>query len=120
MHYAEAEYYCLHHHACHLVTIETAKENEFLSGFASRLKGLDYWIGLTDDLTEGEWKWESTGNTAVYTDWYPGQPNNGWQGGEDCAYFWVNYNYQWNDANCNFTFRPLCEKSRVMPVEVIG
>ena len=120
MHYVEAEHYCLHHHNSHLVTIENAKENAFLRDYVSRLKGDDYWIGLSDELLEGDWKWESTGNTVVYTDWGPGQPSNGGGSGEDCACLYADINYHWNDAPCNFNHRPLCEKSRNYPEEIIG
>ena len=119
MHYVEAEHYCLHHHASHLVTIENTKENEFLRDYAGRLKGVDYWIGLSDELIEGDWKWESTTYTAVFTDWYPGQPNDSGSG-EDCAHLYATDYYHWNDAPCNSYYRPLCKKSQVSPIEVIG
>ncbi|CAB1337313.1 unnamed protein product, partial [Coregonus sp. 'balchen'] len=56
--------------------------------FVNLLCGVhDYvWIGLTDAVTEGIWKWvDGTPLTTAY--WRSGQPD----GGEDCSYF-----YSWS------------------------
>ena len=54
----------------HLVTVTTAAENTFIYNLWP-----SGWIGLTDEVTEGVWRWV-TGETYSYTSWNPGEPNN--------------------------------------------
>jgi len=63
----------------HLVTVTTAAENTFI--FNLWPSG---WIGLTDEVTEGVWRWV-TGEAYSYTSWNPGEPNNA--GNEDYVQF---------------------------------
>jgi hypothetical protein len=64
----------------HLVTIDDAAENAFVSGRFGYVPGppatgRDLWIGLTDRDNEDHFTWAS-GAPLVYTNWAPSEPNN--------------------------------------------
>lgn len=75
----------------HLVTVTSAAENNFI--FNLWPSG---WIGLTDEVTEGVWRWV-TGETYSYSSWNPGEPNNA--GNEDYVQFVGSG--RWNDLPNN-------------------
>jgi hypothetical protein len=77
----------------HLVTVTSAAENNFI--FNLWPSG---WIGLTDEVTEGVWRWV-TGETYSYSSWNPGEPNN--VGNEDYVQFVGGG--RWNDLPNNFS-----------------
>ena len=112
----EAAVYC-QLHGSHLVTVETNKENIFLKDYLGRLNHQDYWMGLTDEMVEGVWRWLSSGAVASFTDWQHGEPN-GLHGGEDCAHFKSNRDNRWNDEPCTYKHYPLCERSKTSPLYV--
>jgi cysteine-rich repeat protein len=91
----------------HLVTIESAAENNFvwleaMSFFSTSPR----WIDLSDQATEGTFVW-STGEPLTYTNWASGEPNNS-SGNEDCVEFRYGDN-EWNDANCGNARPFICE-----------
>lgn len=58
----------------HLVTFESGEEWEFVkSEFYTDTQG--YWLGATDEVSEGNWKWV-TGEDMTFTAWSSGQPDN--------------------------------------------
>ncbi|CAG2209280.1 unnamed protein product [Mytilus edulis] len=71
---------CQAHHA-ELVVIETADENAFIYSIMTKLGGY-FWLDGTDEYSEGQWEWASTGYALDYSNWFPGEPNN--DGDEDC------------------------------------
>jgi hypothetical protein len=56
-----------------LVCIEDAPTQTFLAEFS---KGLELWIGVTDEKVEGLWVWVN-GNEMKYAAWDRGEPNGG-------------------------------------------
>ena len=62
------------------------------------LGGSNYYFGLNDIASEGNWVW-SDGYTSGYSNWKPGEPNN--LQNSDCGYFhWPGYSGQWDDGVC--------------------
>ncbi|XP_052024416.1 low affinity immunoglobulin epsilon Fc receptor isoform X3 [Apodemus sylvaticus] len=76
-----------------LVSIHSQKEQDFLMQHSNKE---DSWIGLQDLNMEGEFVW-TDGSPLSYSNWNPGEPNNGGQG-EDCVM--MRGSGQWNDAFC--------------------
>ncbi|XP_048727628.2 asialoglycoprotein receptor 1-like [Ostrea edulis] len=107
-HWTLSSYHCSLHGAS-LVKIQSATENNFLRMHLIDM-GIhsDFWIGLSDDSREGQWKWLPSGETSWFTDWAPGQPDNGHN--EDCAVLFHQANYHWNDDQCDRSFYFICEK----------
>lgn len=77
-----------------LVTIDDAAEQAFLN--ASFPTNQRYWIGLSDEVTEGTFLWDS-GSTSTYSNWFVGQPNNS-AGIEDWTYMNHLPTGEWNDG----------------------
>uniref|UniRef100_A0A4W5RZ10 C-type lectin domain-containing protein n=1 Tax=Hucho hucho TaxID=62062 RepID=A0A4W5RZ10_9TELE len=89
-----------------LVIINSSTEQEFLFNFTKKV-----WIGLTDSVTEGTWKWvDGTPLTTGY--WYDPQPDNaGPTGEEDCVEIYNNQSplKAWNDLSCDSKLNWICE-----------
>ena len=79
-----------------LARIDNAKQDAFVRALAGKSRAF---IGLTDRIVEGKFKWED-GTSPVYTNWYPGEPNDLKKiDGEDCVI--INWHGEkWNDAKC--------------------
>ncbi|XP_067248856.1 CD209 antigen-like protein C [Chanodichthys erythropterus] len=97
--WAESRRYCRERGA-DLIIINNREEHEFVK---KRFDG--FWIGLTDSVVEGRWKWvDGTNMTSGF--WRSGEPNSH-RGDEDCA---VTYSRGWEDYPCNDALRWICEK----------
>lgn len=70
---------------------------------------------MADLKKEGDWRWVHDSSKVVYSQWYPGEPNNtGHTGNEDCGQLCAVVKYKWNDARCNHENTGyICECSHV-------
>lgn len=74
-----------------LVTINNQDEQNWLF---QRYKSY-VWIGLSDHIQEGVWRWVS-GEPVTYSNWLPNQPDN-WDGIEDFVQLNLTGDGRWND-----------------------
>ncbi|KAM9363506.1 C-type lectin domain family 4 member E-like [Symphorus nematophorus] len=89
----------------HLVIISNDEEQKFVSSLKQRV-----WIGLTDEETEGVWKWvDGTEVTKKY--WGNKQPDNAGKG-EHCVEIYTVFGpfKNWNDMRCWTKSNFICEK----------
>ena len=98
----------------YLAVINDAEENEFIYQYL-RNEGLTLaFFGYTDQNSEGKWTWVN-GRNSTYTNWAPGQPNNGANnkkpGGENYAQFYKDTaNGMWNDSKIGVnSYKFVCE-----------
>jgi len=86
----------------HLVTITSQDETSYIVQNFQSEKNILCWIGATDEVNEGEWKW-ITNEEWSYTNWGSHEPNNGvGYGSEGMEHyihlFWIYQpNGKWND-----------------------
>jgi len=79
-----------------LVTINDSREDSFIWNEVWDGPSRPYsWIGLTDSVQEGQWRWIS-GEPVTYTNWAPGEPNNA-GGAQHYAWYWNAYPGKWDD-----------------------
>jgi len=82
---------------------------DFIYSKSSKAKNEHYWIGLNDRRNESLFVW-SDGmpyNGSVYSNWYPGEPND--RAGEDCVEL---YGTRWNDDSCKKEYSYICERPK--------
>ena len=111
--WSNAEAYCMNQQSGVLVKIESTEENDFIK--RQFLTGQsDYWIGLSDSVSEGQWKWRDNTELTGFTNWKSGEPNGG--NGENCGgirmgtHDGVSYDGEWHDDICWEVKGYICEK----------
>ncbi len=97
MNWNSAKQYC-ENLGGHLVTITSEQEQNFLENLIKSGTKEGYWIGATDEKTEGVYEW-ITGEVFSYTAWRYDQPDNNFGddsvNGEDYLHLWTEG--KWND-----------------------
>ncbi|XP_024434841.2 C-type lectin domain family 4 member E [Desmodus rotundus] len=93
----------------HLAVINTQEEQEFL--FHEKPKKREFYIGLTDQMIDSQWKWvDGTPFMTSLSFWDVGEPNN-LATVEDCVTIRDSSNPRrnWNDVPCFFNLFRICE-----------
>jgi len=96
-----------------LIVVENKEENDAVVEEMKNIKWPERrifpWIGLTGSVGE-EWRWNSTGEVANYTNWASGEPNGD---GHCVTYEWVTKDLLWNDLSCEHhtNMGCICEKN---------
>ncbi len=99
-----------------LVTVNDATENQFLVNTFGGKEQL--WIGLTDEVVEGQFKWVN-GEAVTYTNWLINQPDNA-SGVEDYVHLSGGTGGQWNDNNSSIIYRGIIEIANPSNDTIIG
>ena len=89
-----------------LVTIDDAAEEEALLALRQEYSSNPWWLGLTDQGSEGDWRWAS-GAALEYTNWGTDQPDNV-SNEEHCAHTTAGGKL-WYDGYCYLSYPYICE-----------
>lgn len=68
----------------------------------------DWWLGASDEASEGQWRWTSGNTLEQHTNWAPKKPDNNY--GQNCLQMLASANYFWNDQTCTNKIHYICEK----------
>ncbi|XP_040202229.1 CD209 antigen-like protein D isoform X2 [Rana temporaria] len=104
--WTSAQMMCLNR-GSYLVIITSQEEQEFLN---QHINKKTYWIGLTDEKTEGTFQWVDgtlLNSPPSYQFWNNKEPND-YEKKEDCAE--LSIAEKWNDSPCDKIQFAICEK----------
>ena len=106
----ESETYCMSlsnpMRSGHLASVENRQEQNFMLNYVNSVKGGRFWIGFTDQQSEGPFTW-TDGTSSMFTSWAEGEPNN-WGGNQRCA-FNLYLSGAWVDTECNQQKSSICK-----------
>lgn len=103
-----------------LVEIMSSDENERITNMLSDIKYItprpdfevSWWIGGTDQGTEGVFYWASTGEEFDFDDFGLENPDN-LDGDENCVELWKQTHLKWNDRRCDKRAYFICRQNVV-------
>ncbi|XP_062591071.1 hepatic lectin-like [Saccostrea cucullata] len=87
----------------HLLEIESEDEQTWIQ---IKTSGNRWWMGGTDEESEGTFHWKYSKTTLNYTNWLKGEPNGGTA--ENCLE--MRPEGLWNDKPCYYSIYYICEK----------
>ncbi|VDI43983.1 Hypothetical predicted protein [Mytilus galloprovincialis] len=97
-----------------LATVSSSNENEFLKSLTNYPNGI--WLGGSDSLSEGTWRWNKPTRDMTFYDWgrvlLVVQPD-GWIVSNCLSYFKCDpfaKSYEWVDEPCSVSNPFLCER----------
>ncbi|MDA7679797.1 hypothetical protein N8622_00905 [bacterium] len=96
----------------HLTTITSELEQQHIEQLVKDSSSPSFWLGGTDEETEGKWKW-ITGETWDFANWNRTEPSND-NGNGHYLNIWNNdYKYFWNDWVANIGMAYILEIPKV-------
>jgi len=99
----------------YLVCINSEREQKFISDLITiDNKVMPTWIGLTDEQSEGDFRWVN-GEGVQYRNWLPNQPDNYDHYGSKQNYVWLGYknSSQWDDMYEHANFFSIVEFDKI-------
>ena len=85
----------------HLASITSQEENSVILGLSRKQ---NCWLGATDEVKEGKWKWV-TGEPFEYSKWHKRPDNH--KGKQHYLFYWVGRG--WDDTYATDKYRFICE-----------
>ena len=87
-----------------VLVLEDAEEDAWVRATLAPTR--DFWLGLTDEETEGEFR-DHRGNRPAYHNWDADEPNGG--NSSDCVRLHVETG-RWRDSRCRDEYEIVCER----------
>ncbi|XP_048766466.1 perlucin-like protein [Ostrea edulis] len=105
----------------YMVTVDNQQKADYINMLLStyhHFHQIGFWLGGTDYIKEGEWRWSETGtDIGSFNQWGPGYPDGNHS--HDCMLQNFNGdNSMWIDTNCARPHYYICEHAA--PTSVIG
>ena len=114
--FGECRQACLEHGA-HLPVFRSQEvEAYFVDTFHEKHHHKRYWLGLSDESDEGNWRWSyfNTSEKANYTNWKAGEPNDSFTCGEHFAS--IELGEGWVDLRKGHISQCACQVANVGPI----
>ncbi|XP_060574347.1 perlucin-like protein [Ruditapes philippinarum] len=105
--FEEARAFCKQRESV-LLYVQDAAENAFIVRMLGRSKSSPHWLlGLTDQGSEGKWKWIDTSAPATFIKWARGQPEGRTR--QNCVVYSSSASYHWHDTECTKRYPFICK-----------
>ena len=104
----DANHHCDQFHHSRLFEPKSRLQNDLVVTLVENRQNESHaWIGITDRIEEGTFRYLSSGKEVFFTKWTTGEPNN-YDEDEDCVNFLFK-DRSWNDFGCSNKLHFICE-----------